>query len=288
MLKKNQIIVGALFLLSFLFFSPINAFSISPLKYTLSLGSGDDKDLIVNVKNDSNIKLEYQAVIMGVQQDNLGRPIFKPSTDIAESWVKFSDEKIVLNSNESKDVVFTITIPKNAPPGAHYLGIGVRESGVQKIGGQLMTIVILQVAGTVNETLLLEKFTSIKKYFFDKKLTYFLQVKNTGNIDLSLKARIEVYNFRNQIVDSNIIDLGNKLFVQSNRSTEIHPSSSDKMFLPGRYRSLILINYGLTNQQIVGSVSFWYWPVWFLILVGVVTILILLFFLYLKNKHERM
>ncbi len=286
MLIKNKILVSVLVVLSFLSVTSVSAFSISPLKYTISLDIGDSQDLMVTVKNDSNTDKEYQAVIVGVQQDNQGRPIFKSNSDVAENWVKFKNEKTILKSNENKDFVFTISIPKNTPPGAHYLGLGAQENNNQNIGGRLMTIVVLQVAGIANEALALDQFYPVKKYFFNKNLVYFLQVKNIGNIDLSLKANVQTYDFRDKIIDSSPINLGNKLFAQSNRSAEIHPDTIDKLIWPGRYRSIIVINYGLTNQQIIGSINFWYWPVWFLCLVGVVIVLILLFFIYKKNKHE--
>ncbi len=286
MLIKNKILVSVLVVLSFLSVTSVSAFSISPLKYTISLDIGDSQDLMVTVKNDSNTDKEYQAVIVGVQQDNQGRPIFKSNSDVAENWVKFKNEKTILKSNENKDFVFTISIPKNTPPGAHYLGLGAQENNNQNIGGRLMTIVVLQVAGIANEALALDQFYPVKKYFFNKNLVYFLQVKNIGNIDLSLKANVQTYDFRDKIIDSSPINLGNKLFAQSNRSAEIHPDTISKLIWPGRYRSIIVINYGLTNQQIIGSINFWYWPVWFLCLVGVVIVLILLFFIYKKNKHE--
>ena len=283
---KNKTKVGILFLLSFLFASFVSAFSISPLKYTISLDAGDAKDLVVSVKNDSNMEKEYQTKVVGVQQDSSGRPIFKSNSDVAENWIKFKSEKTILKSNENKDFIFTFTIPKNTPPGAHYLGIGVQEIAGKNISGQLMTTVILQIAGTANESLVLEKFYPVKKYFFNKNLAYFLQVKNVGNIDLSMKANLQTYNFKNKNIDSISINLGNKLFAQSNRSIEINPSVSSKIFWPGLYHSMIVVDYGLTNQQIVGSANFWYWPVWFLCLVGLAMVLIVLFFIYRKNKHE--
>ena len=288
MLIKNKILFSLLIGLSFLLVSSADAFSISPLKYTISLNPGDDKDLVVVVKNDSSEDKEYQMTVTGVQQDDQGRPIFKPNSDIAESWVKFKSEKTILKNNEKKDFVFTITIPKNAPPGAHYLGLGVQENNNKNIGGRLVTILMLQVAGTANESLVLEKFSSSKKYFFNKNLIYFLQIKNTGNVDLLVQAKMQIYNYENKIIDSSVINLGNKLFSHSNRNAQLQSFIGEKMFWPGLYQSVITINYGLTNQQIIGSMNFWYWPVWFLSSVVVVVILVVLIFMYIRKRHEKM
>ncbi len=287
MLINNKILFSLLIGLSFLLISSVGAFSISPLKYTVSLNPGDDKDLVVMVKNDSNEDKEYQMTVAGVQQDNQGRPIFKPNSDIAESWVKFKSEKTILKNNEKKDFVFTITIPKNTPPGAHYLGLGVQENNDKNIGGRLATILVLQVAGTANESLILEKFYPVKKYFFDNNLIYFLQIKNAGNVDLSVRANMQIYNYENKIIDSNVINFGNKLFAQSNRSAQLQSLVGEKMFLPGLYQAVITINYGLTNQQIISSVNFWYWPVWFLWVAGGMIVFVLLIFIFIRKRYAK-
>ncbi len=286
MFKKNKIILSAILVLSFWFAGPANAFSISPLKYSVSLNPGDDKDLVVVVKNDSNSNSDFQPVVMGVQQDSLGRPVFKNNIDVAENWVKFPIVKKLLKSNESKDFVFTITIPKNTPPGAHYLGFGARENSDQNIGGQLMSIITLQVAGTADELLLLEKYDLLKNYSFNKNIYYSLQIKNVGNVDLLTNAQIKIYDFKNKILDTQSVKLGSKLFSKSVRTVESRSLALNKIFWPGIYRSVIVINFGLTNQQIVGSANFWYLPSWSICLVGLIIIFTLLLFKKKNNKHE--
>lgn len=285
---KKIILFSFLFGISFLFISQAKAFSISPLKYTISLDPNDSKDLVVTVKNDSKVDKEYEAVVAGVQQDNLGRSIIKSNSDIAESWIKYQNKKIIINGGEAGDLIFTINIPKNVPPGAHYIAIGAQEKSQANIGSQLMTIVVIQIAGNANESLVLEKFTSIKKYYLNKKFNYLLQLKNTGNIDLSLNGKLQIYNLKNNVVNSSQINLGNKLFAQSSRTAELSPILTDKILWPGLYRSMVIVDYGITKQQIIASVNFWYLPVWLLSTVIVLLILILLFFIIRKNKHERL
>ena len=98
---------------------------------------------------------------------------------------------------------------------------------------------------------------------------------------------MQIYDYKNRIVNSSIINLGNKLFAQSNRSAQLQPLVGEKMFLPGLYQSIITINYGLTNQQIISSVNFWYCPVWFLLTIGAVIIFVLLVFIYIRKRHAK-
>lgn len=288
MFIKNLVIISIFFGLSLFVVLSASAFSISPLKYTISLGSGDSKDLIVTVKNDSKFDKEYEAVLAGVQQDDFGRPIIKQNSDVAENWIKIQNNKIVLKSGEVRDLIFSITIPKNVSPGAHYFAIGANEKSVTNVGAQLMTVVVLQVAGVANEELVMEKFSSTKNYFFNKKISFILQLKNNGNIDLSLDGKLQIYNFKNTLINSSTINLGNKLFAQSNRVAQINPFLDNEKFWPGYYRSMVAVNYGLTKQQIIASVNFWYLPVWFLVVVTALFVLIILFFIIRKNRHERL
>lgn len=286
MLIKKIFLFSFIFGVSIFFSLQTNAFSISPLKYTISLDPNDSKDLVVTVKNDSNINKEYVAVVAGVQQDDLGRSVIKSNSDIAESWIKYQNKKIVLAGGKAGELIFTINIPKNVPPGAHYIAIGAQEKSESNVGSQLMTMVVLQVAGTAKESLIIEKFVPTKNYFFNDEFKYLLQLKNIGNVDLSLNGKLQIYNFKNNVVNTSPINLGNKLFAQSNRTAQISPYLENKFLLPGYYRSMLVVDYGLTKQQVIGSVDFWYLPVWsFYLLFG---LLLILFFVIKKNNHEKL
>ncbi len=296
MLINKKLFITMSVAIFFLMAQTASAFSISPLKYTTTMAGGDQQDLIVVVKNDSDKDKIFKKVVIGIKQDANGRPIFQNNIDIAESWVKIKNEKETIKANKSKDFIFEILIPKNTPPGAHYLGLAIEEEGGESVSPRLATILVLQVAGTATESVRLENFFSIKKYFFDKNWFYFFDIKNNGNIGVDLKGEINILSVSNKLVFSSPINLGNKLFAQTNRSarTVIPISFLNQMIWPGFYHVQMVIHYGLTNQQIVGSDIFWYLPIWFL--VSVVVLLLAVVILIIKiirhsngfKKHEKL
>lgn len=268
-----------------LFASATLAFSTSPLKYEATIGSGESLDFLVSVENESNDLHSYQALVAGARQDQNGRLVFDPNIDVAENWVKFKKEIIDLKAGEKKDLVFTVSVPKNTPPGGHYLGLGVIEKSDQGVSGRLLTILTLQVAGVANESLRLENFYPVKRYFFDNDWRYFLQFKNTGNIDLPVSGSIQILSGNNKVIFSKTVNLGSKLFSGSSRNADLKVSV-DKIIFPGRYQAVMTVHYGLTNQEIVSVANFWYLPFWFLLVGLVLMIIIFLFFIFRKTRHE--
>jgi len=282
MFKKIKIYFYLAIFFYFLSACPVKAFTISPLKYSATLGGGDNQDFIVSVENNSNIRKQFIPTIIGLIQDDRGHPLFEKNIDIAENWVKVNPASVELDPGKKTEFVFNIYVPKNTPPGAHYLGLGVEEKNGDNIGANLATIVSFQVAGLANESLRVDNFYPSQKYFFNDGFNYFLQIKNTGNVDLPVSGLLNIVSFDNKNIFSQSLNIGSKLFSGSNRSVDIH-LSKNKVFFPGYYKAMVRLNYGLTNQEAVSVVNFWYFPIWFC--VGILFVVFVIF-LYLKKRHE--
>ena len=284
-MQRIKKIIGLLALSSIFLGSNAQAFSISPLKYESTIASGESQNFLMSVENDSNSAHFYQLVMVGAKQDQNGRLVFEKNIDVAENWIKFKENQVEVESKEKKDVVFTISVPKNTPPGGHYIGVGVEEKNDQGVSARLMMVMTFQVAGIANEALRLENFYPTKKYFFDNNWSHFLQLKNIGNINLAMAGNIKVLFANDKAVFFSTIDLGSKLFSGSSRNVNIK-SAPEKLIFPGRYQAVLTIYYGLTNQQIISAINFWYLPVWFLSSVLILIVLLFLFFIFKKRNHE--
>lgn len=259
------------------------AFSVNPLKFSATVAPGDNKDWEVIIKNGSDRGGVFIPVILGLKQDSLGRSIFDNNIDIAESWFKIPSSNITLAPGETKSVVFSANVPLNTPPGAHYLGLGIKEKSGQSISAQLVTILNLQVSGLAREALLLEEFFPTKKIFFDKNWLAQLRISNVGNIGLDLSGQQELFYFGKKF-EKKSFGLGNYLLTQSSRSAELNLASVKKIILPGFYRADVHVIYGFTQQTINNSLDFWYLPLWFLAMV-IIIILLVIFFIFKKNKN---
>lgn len=283
--SKVKIFICLIALVSIFSTSDTQAFSISPLKYESTIAAGESQNFLMSVENNASSVRSYQLVVVGAKQDQSGHLVFNKNIDIAENWINFKESQIEVKSKEKKDIIFTISVPKNTPPGGHYIGVGVEEKNDYGFSTRLMTVVTFQVAGIANESLRLENFYSIKKYFFDENWRYFLQLKNVGNIDLTMSANAKVLSSNDKMVFSSTVDLGSRLFSGSSRNVNFDLVPK-KIVLPGRYQTVLTLHYGLTNQQIVSVLDFWYLPAWFLLSVLMFVILLFLFFIIKKRKHE--
>lgn len=259
------------------------AFSISPLKFSTTIAPGENKDWEVMIKNDSDRGGVFVPVILGLRQDSLGRSVFDNNIDIAENWFKIPSSNITLAPGETKGIIFSVNVPLNTPPGAHYLGLGIKEKSGQSISAQLMTVLNLQVSGAAHEALLLENFFTTKKIFFDKNWLAQLQVRNIGNIGLDLVAQPELFYF-GQEFEKKSFGLGNSVFAQSSRIAQLNLAPAKPIILPGFYRVDLKIFYGFTHQTVDRSLGFWYLPRWFLALV-VMIIFSIIVFVSKKNKN---
>jgi len=261
----------------------VKAFSISPLKFITTVAPGDNKDWEVKVKNDSNKSSVFAPVVLGMKQDEIGRSVFGKNIDVAESWFKIPFGKLVLNPGESGDVVFSISVPANTPPGAHYVGLAVQEESTGSVTGQLATVLNLQVAGMAQELVIFEKFSVGKKIFFDKDWISHVEIRNRGNVSVDLAGQESVYFFGKKKF-SKVVNLGNNLFSQTNRVTDENLFFEQDIILPGFYRVDMDVVFGLTKHQVSSSLNFWYLPWWFLMSV-VLGVLIVVFFIFKKKRN---
>lgn len=272
-----------IFLLSLFGAVDAQAFSISPLKITATLAPGDSKDWEIKVTNNSNIISTFSPVVIGMKQDDLGRSIFDKNIDVAENWFKIMSGDVIVEPGASTNLIFSVSVPLNAPPGAHYVGLAVQEKNGQALSAQLATVLNLQVAGTAQELLAIEKFFVNKKIFFDKNWLAQLQLRNTGNVSLNLEGQNHLFYFGRKFSQKSL-NLGNAIFAQSVRTADLNLFTGEVVALPGLYRADLNISYGLTRQIKESSVNFWYLPYWFLIISGLI-ILLILFFVFKKNKN---
>lgn len=101
--------------------------SISPLKFEFDINELNSKKEKIKVTNnwDSPITL-YSSTEDFIAWDDTWTPKFvKPENQTnpeysLSNWIKIEDENITLAPKESKEINFSVSVPKNAEPGWHY------------------------------------------------------------------------------------------------------------------------------------------------------------------------
>lgn len=279
----------------FLFFAvhPAGAFTISPAKILLTMDAGSEKTVSLNVKNDEKKDIPFSLYAVGMKQDELGRSVFTNEKTGAVEWVNPEENRIELKSGESKNVNFRVAVPNGSFPGSYFFGLAVEpEVGVgEEVGlkGKSAAIVLLQVAGIVNESLDIENWHGDRVLLFGNKNWRFnLRCKNVGNIDLPMQAKVEVIGWNGNIAGSEEIDMGNRLL--SGTSRQLRPSLNiyKNLMWPGPYEARATIVYGRTGQTAAATDTIWYFPGWILGLAGAVFAIFILkkFYIYEMKKHH--
>lgn len=285
-MKKINIFILILFATFLVNINPAKAFIITPSKYVISLAPGDSQDLLVSVTNNSTQAHDYKPVIMGIEQDGQGRPIFKKNIDVAENWIELNNSQTNLFPNAKQDFIYRVSVPANTSPSAHYVGLGVEEVSGHGISASLMNILNLQVAGVANESLIVENFSPVNSIFFNKDWRYVLSVKNSGNIDIPMSGTLDISVYGKNIYSQSLV-LGNRLFAQSNRNANIKVSSVQKFLWPGKYSASVILHYGLTNQVVKNTLNFWYLPLWLIFTIVIVFTIVGIFLIKKNFKNAK-
>lgn len=279
------------FCLLFFFAVPFaKTFSISPLKYHLTVAPGTQGyTLSLAVKNDDTGKKAYLLKVISAKQDDQGRLTYGGGNNFAEMWVKPQTESVEIAGGKEKNVNFFINVPQDAAPGSYYLGLAVETAAENKanvgLSGQLIAPLLLQVAGVANESLSIETWRHPKMVFWQRHWMYDFILNNSGNVEVPAKATVRISNWRGDQVYGQQPNLDELILPGSGRAyrSEVKLPYGN-FYLPGPYSAELVINYGKTGQVISAVQTVWFFPPYIIIICSVI-ILLIAYSLLKKKKH---
>ena len=268
----------------------VQAFSVSPSKILLTLEPGDHKTISIKVKNNENKDLIFAGSVVGVRQDNQGKPVFLTGYTEAERWIKLEQQEVLILSDQEDILNFIINVPKNTPAGSYYLGLVVKPSLDNKgmgLTGQIVSLLNLQVGGIIKEELVINKWDIDKEKISKESFVFDLTLENKSNIEIDLKGKIVVYDWRNKLISENDIYLGNKLLAYSSRFLKPQIKISKRSWFSPYYSVKIDINFGKTNQTVITQAKFFiYSDLIKLILPAFALLVVSILILKIKNKKK--
>jgi len=253
------------------------AFSISPSRFLVTADAGTSQKIAIKITNDQASGLQYSLSVLGASQDNKGYPVFSSGSDDAENWVHPDSQSVSLAPMETKTVSFNISVPKTALPGSHYLGLAVEpansESGQVSLSGRLVSILTLQIAGKVNESLEVIKWRPAKEFFYGNNWKFELDVENSGDIEVPAACEVSVSDWGGRKLSAQTVPMGNQILAGSLRSLKPAIFASGIKW-PGIYQAKAQLIYGKTRQTVFAVADVVYIPLW-MIAAGILLILIL-------------
>jgi len=243
------------------------ALSLAPSGQTLVLDAGETHTIFLSVTNDGQEPRTVAGEAEGFSIDpDTGAPQFGVS-DKAVQWIRPELPTLRLNPGETKQYPFLITVPPDAEPGSHYIGLFVREMPEQNtgaIGARIGSLLFLHTAGDVRELLALQLFDASARIITHGNAEVFVQLYNDGTIHAIPEGIIAAQNSRGREI------------------LRLRMNEQKRMILPGgRFRETVslgpfswrdigpvsvagAITYGETHQRIVKKETVWYLPFWFI------------------------
>lgn len=283
---------------------PARAFEISPVKSLFTIDPGISQTMVIKISAtspSSGVSVSpmgekmFKLNVLGMMQDENGKPVFSRGVDLAESWVYPENNLINIKSGETKPVNFIIKIPADAAAGSYYLGLTVEpvleKTNQNSLNTRLVSLLTLEVKGLVRESVIIEKWISSAGWRNDleiKKLKFDLNLENNGTMEILMVGSVAIRNWRGEEIFSQPIILGNKLLASSKRALHPEINLKNNISLPGLYSAQVKINYGRTNQIVSAITDIWYFPKWSKIILGItIPFLILLLVLVVRRLRKK-
>ena len=182
----------------------------------------------------------------------------------ASAWLKLEPTDFILQPNKEQTVEVEITPPENAEPGGHYATIyfqplipeEVLSKGNSIISSRIGVLAFLLVKGDMIEK------ASLENLYFDEFSQYgpsviSYAVKNEGNVHIVPAGGFKIIGIFGREMR---IDLKNNVVLPgTSRNFEIQ--TAQKLFLPGRYKLITNINYGVEQKSLANKeYIFWVFP----------------------------
>jgi len=240
--------------------------------------------------NEKKFFLDKQN-IKNITEDGL--PIFSENEEETSyelsSWIKLPQDFVIIPGGESKEIPFTINIPKNAGPGAHFGGIflNAKPPKLRTIGAgvgyKVGVIINLRISGEVVENARLREFTTEKLIYSFPIVNFKTKVENMGNVLIRPHGILEITDMRGkQVANIRVNERGSGVFPNSERSYETKWEYDEFAF--GRYQALLSLVYGEDGKKTIsGAISFWVLPLKpILIVLGSIFFIILFTYLAVK------
>lgn len=202
--------------------------------------------------------------------DDAGLPVFaspEETTDYSlSSWIDVPKTPLTLKAGEMRAIPFSVRVPSDASPGAHFGGIFLTSEAPQldasgaAIGISVGTIVSLKIAGDVVEDAQLREFSTDRFVYGSSTVVFSARIANRGNVLVRPHGLIEVTDmFGKKVGSLTVNDSAAPVFPGSDKAYPV--SWTAEGFAFGRYQAVVSLVYGdEARKTISGATSFWILP----------------------------
>lgn len=203
-------------------------------------------------------------------------------------WIEVTKEPILVKSEQSYELPFSVHVPSEPPPGGHFAAILIGTKPPEDAAGepsiqtsqQVSSLIFMKIAGDVVEQGRVREFSSNETFYSTPNAGFTLRFENTGNVHTRPQGTIEIFNMwgkeRGMIPINQGSAFGNVL-PGSIRKFDFTWAGEQSFADIGRYKAVVTINYGTeVSKNLSQNTYFWVIPVKPLIftLLGLVSLIL--------------
>ncbi len=281
--------------------------TVSPARQTVQVDPGSTEKTTITFFNQANVPVAGNIKVVDfIVKDKSGTPFLLegetiPTKYSAASWIKASQDKVVIGANTSVKINLTIEVPKNASPGGRYAAVyfeptgtlpNTREFVTQKEGEQLTTsrltgLINIRVNGPITEEAVIKSF-EVPSFLEYGPVVAKAEIYNNGSYHITPKGKITLTNAQGKIIEEYTLEEKN-IFPENSRVYEA--ALGDKVMI-GKFNVSLLAMYGDSNQMLSATQVVWLFP-WKITLavtlaIAIAIVLIVLITKKIKSRQKEL
>lgn len=204
------------------------AFTMSPVVADVKIDPGSSRAGMVTITNDeANAQTFYISIQKFIPSGDSGQQQFLSPSDTSglPNWISFDRPSFMLRPGESRQLPYTIAIPKDATPGGYYAVVffsnvppGTAATNVS-VGARTGLLFFVTVNGQLNATLRLNDFALETPPQIDRLPASFrVLLQNIGNVHAVPEGTVTVRNmFGSTVARIPLNEMKNRILPNSQR-----------------------------------------------------------------------
>ncbi len=274
-----------------------NGMQISPAVREYTLDPGESVGYELRLTNITDNPITAESVITDFEQKEGEEGIPKLILDDSEnpySIKRFVSDfgSVTLAPKEQKVLDVSITVPRDASPGAHFGAIrfvtsseSTEGSTVVSLAAGVGALIFINVTGDINDNLTLLQLSAAKEgktgtIFDNGSLSIVTRVQNKGNTYLKPFGRLVIKDWKNRVVEEKDFNAETPKLVLPGTVRRLEDRLDQNKRYFGRYKAEVQMAYGEGGGDIIiGNVTFWVLP-WRQVLISIAALAVLAFLIY--------
>ncbi|MFH1246676.1 MAG: hypothetical protein V1489_02805 [Candidatus Liptonbacteria bacterium] len=257
------------------------AVTVGPVRINLNADPETSVKSSMFVQNESSEAQVFFPSYEGFTEVD-GQKIFSKSisNDLPE-WFDLP-KSLEIPAGESRDIPFTIRVPKDAGPGSHYAVVWWSSAPPSNDGSKMAVVtragvlVYLRVSGDVHEEGSITSFGAKSMFAFSLPLDIATKFHNSGNIFVTPEGTVSLKNILGKTVSVSQVN-GYKYIVMSGSDYTFNNQLNPPGVSVGLYKLQVDLTYGEKQTSIIKTAWILILPTWLLwCILGIIVLLFIL------------